>query len=339
LSTLRNVLLGSKRRRAVTLLAMVAIMCLVVLELACQAVAFVQFRGLDKYKADPGNYVQACTEPGITYELKPGYDAVSDGRRMKINKLGFREDTDDLFADKRRVAIFGDSVALGVGVSQDQTIALAAQQEVDPQVASTKVLNCGLLGLGLSEFPAYLHRVMHAYKPNAVVFVLNPNDFVLRDTMYEGADGGMYRMFSRPVLKAPLVIHKAIYRMKKGGISPSLGWYRWTFDGTKSVNLPKFKELQKICDDAGASFHVVLMPVRGCFDKGNTTIPDIYTEIEAYLTASGIAWTDPSPAFAAAGADAQGGKLIDFTDHYTPDGTKVMGKALAPIIAKPPAAP
>jgi lysophospholipase L1-like esterase len=308
----------------------------VVVELACQAVAFVQFRGLDRYKADPLNFVQASSVPGLTYELKPGFDQVIDGRRTRINHLGFREDTDDKFADKRRVAVFGDSVAMGTGATQDATIAALLQKKIDPEIARAKVLNCGMLGLGLAEFPALLDHVFGVYKPDAVVFILNPNDFVLRDTLYEGADGGMYRMFERPFFKTPLVARKAVYRMKKGGISPSQAWYRWTFEGTKAAIFPRFDELKKICDDHGAGFHVVLMPVRASYDKDDRTIPDIYREIAAYLTAHNIAWSDPSPAFAAAGATGApaGDSLIDFTDHYTPAGSQVMADALAPVVAK-----
>lgn len=339
MSTLRNLLLGSKRRRALTLMGMAGIFCLVALELASQAVAYVQFKGLDKIRAMPENYVQASTVPGLTYELKHNFDFTKpSGERIKVNKLGFREDTDELFADKRRIAIFGDSVALGVGVTQADTIPAALQKELDAEVAHTKVFNCGLLGLGLSEFPAYLRHVLKTYQPNTVVFIMNPNDFVLRDSLYEGADGGMYRMFERPFLKSPLVVRKAMYRFKKGGVSPSNGWYRWTFDGTKSVNLPKFAELAEICktDGKGAELHVVLMPIRGTFAAGDKTITDIYSEIESYLTANKIAFTNPAAAFAAAGADGnpQGGKLIDFTDHYTPEGGRVMAGVIKSIVEK-----
>lgn len=339
MSTLRNLLLGSKRRRAVTLMGMAGIFCLVALELASQAVAYVQFKGLDKIRAMPENYVQASTVPGLTYELKHNFDFTKpSGERIRINNLGFREDTDELFADKRRIAIFGDSVALGVGVTQTDTISAALQKELDPDIAHTKVLNCGMLGLGLSEFPAYLRHVIRTYQPHVVVFIMNPNDFVLRDSLYEGADGGMYRMFERPLLKSPLVIRKALYRLKKGGISPSNGWYRWTFDGTKRINLPKFRELAEICrtEGKGAAFHVVLMPIRGTFDPADKTIPDIYREIEAYLTEHKIPFTNPAAAFAAAGADGnpQGGKLIDFTDHYTPEGSRVMASVIKGIVGE-----
>lgn len=339
MSTLRSILLGTKRRRAVTLLGMLTILGLVALEAACQIVAFVQFRELDKWQVHPENYVQASAVPGVTYQLIPGYDRTTDGRRIKVNGLGFREDTDDLFTDKRRVAIFGDSVAMGVGATQDQTISAELQRLVDPSVEKIKILNCGLLGLGMSEYPAYLRHVFNVYKPHQVVLLMNPNDFVLRDSIYEGADGGMYRMFHRPVLKTPLVVYKAIYRMKKGGISPSLGWYRWTYRGTKDTNLPKFKELKAICDQAGggAGFHVVLLPVRGSFNREDDAITSMYREIGEHLTAAGISWSYPDKAFAEAGAtaDPAGGRLIDYTDHYTPEGTKLMAGALVPIVSPP----
>lgn len=337
MSTLRSILLGTKRRRAVTLLGMLVVMGLLAIEVACQIVAYIQFRELDKWRVHPDNFVQASTAPGVTYELLHNYDKTTDGRRVKINALGFREETDDLFADKRRVAIFGDSVALGIGATQDQTIPVELQRLVDPAVERVKFLNCGLLGLGMSEFPAYLRHVFSVYKPNQVVFLMNPNDFVLRDTMYEGADGGMYRMFERPLLKTPVVVHKAIYRMKKGGISPSLGWYRWTYQGTKAENLPKFKELKAICDQAGAGFHIVLLPVRGSFNRDDDAIISMYKEIGDYLTAAGIAWSYPDRVFADAGAtpDPAGCKLIDHTDHYTPEGTKLMARACVPIVTPP----
>lgn len=339
MSTLRNILLGSKRRRAATLLGMVAVLCVGVLELASQAVAYVQFKGLDKIRDMPENYVQASTVPGLTYELKRGFDFKKPtGEHIRINNLGFREDTDNLYADKRRIAIFGDSVALGVGVTQTDTIPAALQNLIDPQIEHTKVFNCGLLGLGLSEFPPYLQHVLKTYQPHTVVYILNPNDFVLRDSLYEGADGGMYRMFERPLLKSPLVVRKAIYRLKKGGVSPSNGWYRWTFDGTKAANLPKFLELRDLCKSAPnpTRLHVVLMPIRGSFATDDKTITDIYREIENYLTLNNISFSSPVAAFAAAGADGnpQGNKFIDFTDHYTPEGSRIMAAAIKDIVGE-----
>ncbi len=329
--SLRDLLLGTKRRRAFTLLAITGVFCLFILELACQALGFVQLAGLARARKDPQHYYQASGDPTLVYELKRSFALDVDGRKLRINAAGFREESDERFDDRRRVAIVGDSVVFGIGLSQEQTISAALQQRVDPAGEKVRFLNCGVPGYGLGEFPAWLRRVQETYRPSDVVYVMNPNDFVLRDTLYEGADNGLYRQYKAPIIKTPWVVRKAIYRLQKGGVSPSTRWYRWTFEGTKSRDLERIVEMDAACRASGAQLRVVFLPVRFSFDAADRTIPDIYREVGEFLTARKIAWTDPTAAFASAGAKGgeAGDALVDRTDHLTPEGCRVMAAAIA----------
>jgi hypothetical protein len=325
----RDIMLGTRRRRAMTLAGIGMILCALIVELGCQAVAWVQLGALERARLDPKHYYQRSDDATLVYELRHDCTMEIDGRTLHVNRAGFREETDEKFGNRRRVAILGDSVVFGTGLSQDQSIPATLQKMMDPGVGRAKFLNCGLPGLGLGEFPAWLRRVQSVYAPDAVVYVLNPNDFVIRDTLYEGADNGLYKQYRHPWLKTPWVVRKAIYRMKKGGISPSTSWYRWTFDGTKGRLWGRFKELADLCAAGHATFHVVLLPVRDSFSGSDRTMSEIYKEIGEKLTGMGIAWTDPSGEFAKHGG-AKG--LIDDTDHLTAEGCAVMAGAMRGVV-------
>ena len=319
MSLVRGFLLATPRRRAATLFCIALVFALVIFELVSQAVAFVELGRLQVISMEPSHYYQSSDNPVLAYELKRDFSLDGEGRRLHINKAGFREDSDEKFADKYRVAIMGDSVVFGIGLSQEQTISALLQQRIDPNTEKTKILNSGLPGLGLAEFPEYLHFVHKAYSPQAVIYILNPNDFVIRDTLYEGADNGLYRTYRHPLLKSPWMIRKAVYRLKKGGVIPTTGWYRWTFDGTKRKNLKNLHDMAAMAKVNSMEFYVVFLPVRASFEDTDKTIPDIYRELGNDLTRAGISWTDPVRTFAVIGG-AKG--LITETDHLTAEGRR-----------------
>lgn len=334
MSSARHILLGTPARRRATLAGIALLFVAGALELACQAYAVVVRRGFAQVMSRPEFYYQRSDRPALAYGLRRGYERDHDGRRVRVNSLGFREDSESRFEGHVRVVVLGDSVVFGTGLSQEQTVPAALQRLIDPAGESVKVLNAGVPGYALAQMPERLREALDAYRPHAVVYLLNLNDFALRSSVYEGADNGLYRMFEMPWLKSPWFVRKAVYRAKKGDVLPSIEWYQWLYDGTRERNLPRVADLQRLCADRGATLSVALIPV-GAGAGGDARAVALAADLARQLKDRfGITLLDPTPDFATAAAERDGGvgALIDDTDHFTSYGCEVMAAAVEPLV-------
>lgn len=335
MSRARHILLGTPARRRLTLAGIALLLVAGAFELACQAYATVVRRGFAQVMQRPEFYYQRSEYGRLVYGLRRGYERVHDDRRVRVNTLGFREDSESRFEKHVRIAVLGDSVTFGTGLSQDQTIPAALQRRLDAEAEMIKVLNLGVPGYALGEMPDRLREAVEAYRPAAVVYVLNLNDFALRDSIYEGADNGLYRMYDMPLLKAPWFVRKAVYRIRKGEVLPSAEWYQWLYSGTRERNLPRIAEMQRICRESEAVFAIVLAPVGAGAAGNDPRVAAIVADLAARVRADfGLEMLDPTPKFSAAAATHDDGVagLIDPTDHFTPQGCEVMGAVIEPLI-------
>ncbi|GAB4243327.1 MAG: hypothetical protein Kow0027_02370 [Saprospiraceae bacterium] len=293
------------------------VVALVLLELACQAFyAFYVTKKLTAQQQDPLHYYQPSEDPVLVYELKPGYSIEKDGRRIHINANGIRDDEDQTHAP-RRIAILGDSVPFGTALSQEETLPAALQRLSGDSV---KVLNFGTPGYGLEEISRFLEIHWPQYRPQKVVYLLNLNDYSRRNTVYEGADNGLYRIYKKPFLKMPFLIRKAIYRMVKGGQMSSVAWYRWLYEGNKKEGLAEIEKMKKLADEKGFEFEVVLFPPAVAYSDG-FQLEDVAQDLENELDSRGIPFYAPIEVFSENTAALQ-----DNTDHMTPEGCEKLAQ-------------
>lgn len=312
-------------------LGVLAVVGLVLLEVGCQVYALSVFSGFEKQKADPGHYYRASGDPVLVYELAPGYDREIDGRRLVISSRGVRESepSPGTASATPALGIVGDSVVFGTGLSQDQTLparlgALLGGGGEAGAPGATPVVNLGVPGYSLGELPRHLELAGQRVPLSAVVYVLNLNDFSRRDSVYEGADNGLYRMYHRPTLMTPWFVRKGLYRLNKGGVTPDPAWYRWLFRGTRGVYLPQIERMAAWARGKGVGFRVVILPAGVGYTGGSYVLADVHGEIAAYLASRQIACDEAAGAFS---GDVTA--LIDATDHFTPAGAEVMAAWLA----------
>lgn len=320
---IRTFLFRTRLGKAITLGVFALGVTLVLGEVLCQAIFARQMREWEEVKRNPAHCFMKSDNPKLGYELRPGFQGVFDGRAIHINKHGLRDDSDELFADKRRIAIFGDSVAFSINVGQNETVVARLQELLDPGVTTTRVVNFGVSGYGLMELPEFLKHVGPVYKPDTIVYLLNLNDFSVRGTIYEGGDNGLYRMYNPPTLKLPAAIRKVVYRSKKGGSSCSAPWYRWMFDGTKSYVLPKVLELRDQTKAMGADFFVIILPSATVTEPGGDRVRAMSAEIGDYLKAAGISYADATPSY-----EGHWAAWLDDTDHNTVEGNIALAKVI-----------
>lgn len=307
------------------LIAIQLAICLVLLEVACQIYYYVAGGAqVEALRNSPNFYYQRSDDPVLAYELAKGKQASSGGRVLKINQFGFRENNEELYGNVRRVCLLGDSVAFGYDISQEGTLAPTLQRQLDPDIKRVKFFNCGVPGYSLGEMPNWLERAFRTYKITDAVYLLNLNDFSRRDTMYEGADNGMYRFFNRPQLMSPFLIGKAIYRHHKGAGLTSTGWYRWLYEGTRSWGFERLTELQEIAARDGIRLAVGILPAGVAYSKEGYLLADEEKDISAYLKAAGITQFELTPGMSA--------NDFDSTDHPTPEGLKVLAALVARFV-------
>ena len=293
-------------------------------ELACQVYArAVVFPDFDDNMGNPRHYYQHSARPILSYELRPDTEVDLGDRRLHINVHGIREETDDLAPDLRHAAVLGDSVVFGVNHDQDRTLSLRVQEGLDPAGRWLRVHNFGVGGFNLREVTEQLRIKGAIYGIRNVVYLLNPNDFAPRDTRYEGADNGLYRMYERPTLMSLWFARKAVYRLMKGD-PVSVRWYQWMFDGNEDWGYEQIASMKSYADANDIALSVVLLPSAQAYDDdGSYQLGEMYDRIGRFLEDAGIPHIDASASFA-----DEPSKYLDPTDHFHEEGIRAMASIL-----------
>ena len=294
------------------------VLALVLLEIACQLLFQVMVvPSLKAQQENPRHYYTASDDPRLSYQMKTSYHTELEGRSLTINKHGFRDDSDKTDFPAT-VALFGDSVPFGQGLNQSETPPAELQKLLGDSI---KVINFGTCGYGLEGVTAYLETKYDVYKPQQIYYFLNMNDFSRRNSIYEGGDNGLYRIYNKPFFKLPFFIRKAVYRYMKEGKMSTVKWYRWMYEGNKEHFLPLIKQMAEFAKKNGSDFRVVLFPPAVAYQNGTFALQDVFTEITAYCQTNGIPVIAPVEAFS---HDVY--TLQNDTDHFEPPGSKVMAK-------------
>lgn len=303
---------------------------LLVFEVACQVYARLRiFPPWDELMAKEQHFYQHSDSPILAYELEPNRQIHSDGRRLQINAHGIREDSDDLFRDHLRIAILGDSVIFGFAHDQTRTISAVVQQLLDPEVRRIKTFNFGLGGLNLAELAELFRRRNEIYDVDEVILLINPNDFARRNSIYEGADNGLYRIHQRPVWMGRWFVRKAIYRYNKAG-AISLNWYEWMFEGNEEWGYEQLRSLADYCRERDIHFGVVLLPSAYAFSPDGYALEHLNAPMREFLASIDVAFADPVERFRA-GAD----RFYDDTDHFLDEGNIAMAEVMLKLIEGP----
>ena len=307
------------RKKFVHVLLMV-LFSFLLLEILCQVFfALIVGKSFEAQRNDPQHYYTTSEDPALRYVLKPGSRLEKDGRRIAINSFGIRDDSDSTLYPWK-IAILGDSVPFGVRLSQEDSPSAALQKLTGDGI---KVLNFGTPGYNLEEIQRFLELKYPLYKPQQIFYVLNLNDFSRRNTIYEGADNGLYRMYSRPLFKSPFFMRRAIYHYMKGGEASSVRWYRWLYEGNKRSGLPIIKKMADYARANHSEFTVILFPPGVAYENGNFVMQDVLDEISGYLKENGISTYVPVADFS-----KNTTKLQDSSDHLTRAGSEVIAATI-----------
>ncbi|WP_133255967.1 SGNH/GDSL hydrolase family protein [Rhodopseudomonas palustris] len=323
----------SRRVKIIGAVAMLIVL-LVSAEIAASAFYYLVVKPqLDATKAEPGHYYRASDNPRLVYELIPGYRGSHDGRDLHINSLGLRGPELSAVKDRPRIAILGDSVTFGIWHADAEALPHLTGVELQNGCGrGAEVLNLGVPGYGAQEIREQFQVKSAATSPDAAVYLLNLNDFARRETPYEGADAGLYRMYHPPLLKLPFFIRKVAYRFEKGtllgGMNPTLQWYRWLIGGTSQQTFDDIAAMAAFAKSRGISFAVFVLPSGLALEGGTNALADEHKAIAEALQARGITVASDASGFISTPS------LFDPTDHLTGPGNHLAAAELAMFIRR-----
>ena len=284
------------------------------------------FRGFDRDMARANFFLAPSDDPLLAYEMKAGFALDSDGKWLRINRYGLRGDSDELFAGRTKIALLGDSVTMGAGHTQDRTIGALLEARLHAAGSDAVVLNFGVPGYATRELLEFLKRKNEIYHVSQVIYLLNPNDFARRDSVTEGGDNGLYRMYARPVWQLPWFLRKAVYRLHK---APLVDWYRWMFAANEAEAERDIAAMAEVCTAARAGFSVVLLPSGAAYGPNGYALAEMYERLADFLREVGIPVLSP---IAELGSDP--GRFFDPSDHLWDAGNERMAELMQGFLAE-----
>lgn len=313
--------MSTSTRKNVIAFALGLVVALGLFEGACQVYYYGWLKpSFDTLRADPLHYFQADPGP-LAYGLAPHTNLTHDGRHVYVNRHGLRANSDTLTSDGPRIGFIGDSVTFGIGHTQDETVPRLFDARLDSMEGAYGVLNVGTPGYAVAEVNHLFRRANARYDLDYAYYILNPNDFSWRNTVYEGGDNGLYRMYRPPILKGLWFVRKLIYRSFKGNkpVAPAL--YEWVFANTKEQSFAIIEQMKAYANEHDMGFTIVLLPAGSAYQEDDYILHEMYTEIGMFLSASGIDYLDLVDVFA-----AYPDQFFDETDHLTLAGNEVLAE-------------
>jgi lysophospholipase L1-like esterase len=163
-----------------------------------------------------GEYV-VSDDPELLWELRAGAEGV--------NSLGLRGPPLEDPPAHLRIALLGDSVAYGLGLGGEETIAARLEAHLREAGLDAEVLNLGVAGYNTCQEARRLERLLPVIEADTVVLVFCLNDFSGSDGIPEGVmraarQGGAgdalqlsYRIASGSALMRELMTWSHLFRL------------------------------------------------------------------------------------------------------------------------------
>lgn len=127
-----------------------------------------------------GNLLRAAEHPGLRYQLRPDLDTLYLFKRFRTNSIGLRE-RELPFAKPDgtyRIAVVGDSFAMGSGVEREETFGAQLEQLLSetPGDRRYECINFGVAGYGIGDYTATVRHLIGRYEPDMILVALTRTD-------------------------------------------------------------------------------------------------------------------------------------------------------------------
>jgi hypothetical protein len=290
-----------------------------------------------------------------TYGWTPrqGTGSAVDGSWVSLNARGFRgrELALPRVDDRTRVVVLGDSIAFGLGVSDEETFSAL----LDARDNGIEVANLAVQGYGPDQELLLLSREGLRYEPDVVVLAFCPaNDFadaVLPVALYDGSPKPRFRLIEdRLVLDDSALrisVPRAVYvwlsdysqlfnRAVTSGQRVSLptDWHERYNEAMRDeeyalrLSVALVREMNALCHRRGIPFLVGVFPAR----SSNRVKEPVLDRFIAALAREDVPVLDVSARFRARGL-RMNAVALDGVGHLSPLGHSIVSQYLEREIA------
>ncbi len=156
-------------------------------------------------KSSTGTY-RSHVDPRIGYVFRPGTHRILD-REFRVGPRGTRIRPGEIPPNAVRIAVVGDSVAFGVGLADDETIAARIEVHLNevrgPSAPRVVAETVAVPGWNLRNSTSFLEENLSSYDPDVVVAIPIGNDTA--DTFSPDASGRT-RLSHDPAAEDPLLV-------------------------------------------------------------------------------------------------------------------------------------
>ena len=232
----------------------------------------------------------------LMWEYRPNAVFYDSSLKYKIqtNSYGFRDGEYELTRKEKylvRVAFIGDSITLGLKVSEESTFVRRFEKLARDAYPGWKIqaMNFGIDGYQVIQIYELLRTKVLRFLPDKVVYVMCLNDFDFDD-----ASGKKILYFKKPnsfFLKKLESLYKRLSQKE---------YHRYYFERNRRTAFHYLSKIRELLDGEGIRFQVVLVPVFEETDDGfkNYPLKDLHQRIAKILNEFKIEVVDLSENFA-----------------------------------------
>jgi len=141
--------------------------------------------------------------------MQPNLRTTAFRAPLRTNSLGFRgpEWSKEKPANTYRIALLGDSLTFGYGLSYQETYGEILARLLNRQLGrQVEVLNFGVNGYNSFQELAVLRRYVLGYHPDAVILLITINDD--RPALWADKDGALHNAIPNSKNPSPLVVNE-----------------------------------------------------------------------------------------------------------------------------------
>ena len=117
------------------------------------------------------------TDPVVWWKLRPGLDARMGGVRLRTNRLGFRDDHEELPAGLPRIYCLGDSSTFGWGVEASRMYSAVAERALEAKAgAKAALISAGVPGYTSFQCLQQFREQIARLRPDWIVVMASNNE-------------------------------------------------------------------------------------------------------------------------------------------------------------------
>ena len=134
--------------------------------------------GFRWHHADEWPFGMVRDDPELGWSLNPGWEGEYAGRRVAVSAIGLRDPrTPERLRDLSEPVLFlGDSVVMGYGVAEDESLPRRLEAEL-----GRPVINAGVVGYATVQEAKLLRRLLREVRPGRVLLGICLNDLASQE--------------------------------------------------------------------------------------------------------------------------------------------------------------